>query len=72
MSVSSKELFDIQANIEYEFSLKRVRHMTRTYSQMHGIDKSHNSVQSFVEFGQMVEYSLKNLVVVGSGPVALT
>ena len=30
---SSKEFLDIQATIEREFTLKRVRDMTRTYSQ---------------------------------------
>ena len=29
---SSKEFFDIQANIECEFTLKGVRDMARTYS----------------------------------------
>ena len=37
--VSSKELSDIQATIECGFTLKRVRDMTRTYSQMHATDK---------------------------------
>ena len=35
---SSKEFFDIQAIIEYGFTLKRVRDMIRTYSQMHRTD----------------------------------
>ena len=50
MPVSSKKLFDIEANIEYEFSLKRAHHMTRTYSQMHRIDKysQFNSIISSV------------------------
>ena len=30
---SSKEFLDIQATIEFGFTLKRVRDMTRTYSQ---------------------------------------
>ena len=33
MSVLSKEFLDIQATIECGFTLKRVRDMTRTYSQ---------------------------------------
>ena len=33
MPVSSKEFLDIQATIECAFTLKRVRDMTRTYSQ---------------------------------------
>ena len=37
--VFSKELLDIQATIECGFILKRVRDMTRTYSQMHRADK---------------------------------
>ena len=33
------EFPDIQATIEYGFTLKRVRDMIRTYSQMHRTDK---------------------------------
>ena len=33
--VSSKVFLDIQATIECEFTLKRVRDMIRTYNQMH-------------------------------------
>ena len=36
---SSKEFLDIQATIECGFTLKRVRDMTKTYSQMHRTDK---------------------------------
>ena len=37
---------DIQETIECGFTLKRVRDMTRTYSQMHRTDKysEHNSI----------------------------
>ena len=35
MPASSKELRNIQTTIECEFTLKRVRDMKRTYSQMH-------------------------------------
>ena len=37
---------DIQATIECGFTLKRVRDMTRTYSQMHRTDKysEHSSI----------------------------
>ena len=43
---SSKEFVDIQGNIECGFTLKRVRDMTRTYSQMHHTDKysEHSSI----------------------------
>ena len=37
--VLSKVFLDIQSNIECGFSLKRVRGMTRTYSQMHHTEK---------------------------------
>ena len=37
--VASKEFRDIQATIECGFTLKRVRDMIRTYSQMHRTDK---------------------------------
>ena len=37
--VSSKDFPDIQATIECGLTLKRVRDMTRTYSQMHCTDK---------------------------------
>ena len=36
---SSKGFLDIQAPIECRFTLKRVREMIRTYSQMHRTDK---------------------------------
>ena len=45
---SSKEFLDIQATIECGFALKRVRDMTRTYSQIkksfrkYGYDNNHN------------------------------
>ena len=38
-TVLSKEFLDIEATIECGFTLKRVRDMTRTYSQMHRTDK---------------------------------
>ena len=43
---SSKEFLDIQATIECGFTLKRVRDMIRTYSQMHRTDKysQHSSI----------------------------
>ena len=43
---SSKEFLDIQATIECGFTLKRVRDMTRTYSQKHRRDKysEHSSI----------------------------
>ena len=44
----SKEFLDIQETIEYGFTLKRVRDMTRAYIQMHRTDKysQHNSIIS--------------------------
>ena len=41
-----KEFLDIQATIECGFTLKRLRDMTRTYSQMHRADKysEHSSI----------------------------
>ena len=43
---SSKEFLDIQATIECGFTLKRVRDMINTYSQMHRTDKysQHSSI----------------------------
>ena len=43
---SSNELLDIQATIKCGFTLKCVRDMTRTYSQMHRTDKysEHSSI----------------------------
>ena len=38
-SVSSKEFLDIQATIECGFTLKRIREIIRTSSQMQGTDK---------------------------------
>ena len=59
--VSSKEFLDIQTTIECGFTLKRVRDMTRVYSQMHRTDKysEHSSIIKG-QFGQMVECSFKN------------
>ena len=39
MPVSSKDFLNIQATIECEFTLKQVRGMVRTYSQIHRTDK---------------------------------
>ena len=46
--VSGKEFLDIQATIECGFTLKRIRDMIRTYSQMHCTDKysQHTSIIS--------------------------
>ena len=43
---SSKGFLGIQATIECGFTLKRVRDMTRTYSEMHRTDKysQHSSI----------------------------
>ena len=43
---SSKEFLDIQATVEYGFTLKHVHDMIRTYSQMHRTDKysQHSSI----------------------------
>ena len=43
---SSKEFLDIRATIECGSTLKRVRDMIRTYSQMHRTDKysQHSSI----------------------------
>ena len=46
MPTSSKEFLDIQATREFGFTLKRVRDMTRTQSQMHRTSKNseHSSI----------------------------
>ena len=58
--VSSKGFLDIQATIECRFTLKRVRDMIRTYSQMHRTDKysKHSSVISLN--GWMFLYELSS------------
>ena len=38
--VPSKEVLDIQATLEYRFTLKRVRDMIRTYIEMNGVRKT--------------------------------
>ena len=48
---SSKEFLDIQATIECGFTLKRVRDMIKTYSQMHRTDKYSQTAQSFGQLG---------------------
>ena len=57
--VLSKESLDIQATTECGFTLKHVRDVVRTYSQMHRTDK-------YSQYNQITE------VVVGSSPVAVT
>ena len=46
MPASSKKLFDIQATIECGFTLKGIRDMSTTYSQMHLTNKysEHDSI----------------------------
>ena len=60
--VSSKEFLDIQATLKCGFTLKPVRDMTTTYSQMHRTVQiiTQKTAQSFDQFGQMVECSFKN------------
>ena len=60
MPASSKEFIDIQATKECGFTLKRVRDMTRTYSQMHCADKDSEYSSIIGQFGQMVECLFKN------------
>ena len=67
---SSKEFLDIRATIECGFALKRVRDMTRTYSQMHHTDSTQNTAQSFGQFDEMIECLFKNEAVLGSSAVA--
>ena len=62
-SLNLKEFFDIQATIECGFTLKPVRDMTGTCSQMHRTDKYSDTAQSFKKVdqsGQMVECSFTN------------
>ena len=69
---SSKEFLDIQAIIECGFTLKRVRDMIKTYSQMHRTDKysEHSSIIWPVwPNGCVFVYELSAL---GSSPVAVT
>ena len=44
----NKEFLDMSQNIECRFTLKFVRGMIRTYSQMH---RTYKSSQSFGQFG---------------------
>ena len=60
VSVSSKELLDIQANIKGGFTLKHVRDIKRTYSQVHRTDKYPNAAQPFGQFRQMVKFLFTN------------
>ena len=47
MPYFNKKFLDIQANVECGFTLKRVRVMTRTYSQLHFKDK-------YSQFGSII------------------
>ena len=61
MLALSKEFLDIHATIECELTLKRVRDMTRTYSQMHYIGKysEHSSIiWSVLSIGWVFIYEL--------------
>ena len=72
MPVSSKEFLDIKATTECRFTLKCVCDTISTpHSQMHHADK-YSTAQSFGQFGQMVECSFANQVVVDLNPVAVT
>ena len=57
---SSKEFPDIQETVKCGFTLKRVRDMARTYSQMHSTDKYSEHSLIICQFDQMVECSFKN------------
>ena len=67
-SVSGKEFLDILSNIEFGFTLKCVRDMTRTYSQIKRTDKYSQHSSIIGQFGQLVECSFTNYMVVGSSP----
>ena len=54
------EFLDIQATIESGSILKRVRDVTRTYSQMHRTNKYSEHSWEFGQSGQMVECSFTN------------
>ena len=63
MPVLNKEFIDIQATIECRFTLKHVRDMIITYSQMECTDKylQHSLVIWLVWLnGKVVVYELKN------------
>ena len=46
-TILRKEFLDIHATVECGFTLKRVRDMTRTYSQVHRTDK-YSQVSSII------------------------
>ena len=50
----------VQATIECRFSLKRVRNMIITYSEVHRTDNTYNTAQSFDQFGYKVGCSFTN------------
>ena len=70
--VPCKEFLDIQTNIELEFIRKRLRHMKRSYSQMTVQISTHNTAQSFGQWGQMVEYLLTSWLILCSIPLLVT
>ena len=72
--VSSKEFFDIQATIGFRFTLKCVRGMIITCSQMHRTDKysQHTQVNHLASFAKRLSVRLRTKVVVGSSLVAVT
>ena len=62
-SVLSKEFLGIQAIIECGFTLKRVRDMIKTYSQMYRTDKYSQHSRSFGQTDQMIELRCEYLPV---------
>ena len=67
---SSKEFLDIQVTIECGYTLKRIRDIIRTCSQMHRTDKYSQHIS--IIWSVWLERSFMNQLVVGSSPVAVT
>ena len=57
---SKQEFLDIQETIQCGFTLKQLRKMIGTCSQIHRKISFHNTAQSFSQFDPIIEYSFTN------------
>ena len=65
-------VLDVEETIDYAFTLKLVRDMTRTYSQMHRADTYSKHSSIIWPVGLNVSVFVYELSVVCSSPVAVT
>ena len=67
-----KEFLEFQATIKFRFTVKLVLDITGNIQSCTVHISPHNSDQSFGQFGEMVECSFRNEVLLGYSPVTVT